>query len=155
MSTVSFPGVKSGRGVKLAPHPLLVPWSRKSTAIPLLPLWTVRPVQSLSACTRVHFTFYLFIQYKRITYIFLQYFVSNFVPMLRNYDLSLKDFRHKEGLNDRYVEERTFYQTDNVNGVTVKISGQVASVKTRWKIWRIVKKCWYCTCLCNVCHQSR
>jgi hypothetical protein len=32
-----------------------VPWSRKGTAIPLLPLWTVRPVQSLSACTRVHF----------------------------------------------------------------------------------------------------
>ena len=27
-----------------------------STAIPLLPLWAVRPVQSLSACTRVHFT---------------------------------------------------------------------------------------------------
>jgi len=25
--------------------------------IPILPLWTVRPVQSLSACTRVHFTF--------------------------------------------------------------------------------------------------
>jgi len=25
--------------------------------IPLLPLWTVRPVQSLSACTTVHFTF--------------------------------------------------------------------------------------------------
>jgi len=25
--------------------------------IPLLPLWSVRPVQSLSACTRVHFTF--------------------------------------------------------------------------------------------------
>jgi hypothetical protein len=30
-----------------------------STAIPLLPLWTVRPVQSLSACARVHFTFTL------------------------------------------------------------------------------------------------
>ena len=28
-----------------------------STAIPLLPLWTVRPVQSLSACKSVHFTF--------------------------------------------------------------------------------------------------
>ena len=28
-----------------------------SRAIPLHPLWTVRPVQSLSACTRVHFTF--------------------------------------------------------------------------------------------------
>ena len=27
-----------------------------STAIPLLPLWAVRPVQSISACTRVHFT---------------------------------------------------------------------------------------------------
>ena len=32
-------------------------WSWKSIAIPLLPLWTVRPVQSLSACTMVHFTF--------------------------------------------------------------------------------------------------
>ena len=59
MGTGSFPGVKSGRGVTLTPHPLLVPWSRKSRAIPLLPLWAVRPVQSLSACTRVHFTFTL------------------------------------------------------------------------------------------------
>ena len=39
------------------PSPLLVPWSKKSSATPLLPLWAVRPVQSLSACTRVHFTF--------------------------------------------------------------------------------------------------
>jgi hypothetical protein len=57
----------------LNPHPLLVPWSRKGRAISLLPLWAVRPVQSLSraisllplwavqpvqglsACTRVHF----------------------------------------------------------------------------------------------------
>jgi len=45
------------RGVTLTPQPLLVPWSRKSGAIPLLLLWAVRPVQSLSACTRVHFTF--------------------------------------------------------------------------------------------------
>ena len=52
-----FPGVKSGRSVTLTPHPFLVPWSRKSRAIPILPLWAVRPVQSLSACTRVHFTF--------------------------------------------------------------------------------------------------
>jgi len=58
MGTVSFPGVKSGRVLTLTPHPLLVPWSRKGRAIPLLPLWTVRPVQSLSACTRVHFTLY-------------------------------------------------------------------------------------------------
>jgi len=46
-----FSGVKSGRGVKLTPHPLLVPQSWKSRAIPLLPLWVVRPVQTLSACT--------------------------------------------------------------------------------------------------------
>ena len=31
----------------------IVPYSR---AIPLLPLWAVRPVQSLSVCTRVHCT---------------------------------------------------------------------------------------------------
>jgi len=52
-----FLGVKSGRGVTQTPHYFLVPWSRESWAIPLLSLWAVRPVQSLSACTRVHFTF--------------------------------------------------------------------------------------------------
>jgi len=57
MGTGSFPGVNSGRGVTLTPHSLLVPWSRKSRAIPLLPLWAVRPVQNLSVCTRVHFIF--------------------------------------------------------------------------------------------------
>jgi hypothetical protein len=57
MGTGSIPGVKSGRGVTLTPHLLLVPWSRKGRTIPLLPLWAVRPVQSLSACTRVHFIF--------------------------------------------------------------------------------------------------
>ena len=73
MGTGSFPGVRSGRGVTMTNHTLLVPWSRKSraiplfppmgrtactepqclysTAIPLLPLWAVWPVQSLSACT--------------------------------------------------------------------------------------------------------
>ena len=52
----AFPGVKSGQVVTLTPHSLLMPWSRKDRAIPLLPLWAVGPVQSLSACTRVHFT---------------------------------------------------------------------------------------------------
>ena len=51
MGTGSFPGVKSGRGVTLTSHPFIVPWTRKSRAIPLLPLWAVRSVQSLSACT--------------------------------------------------------------------------------------------------------
>ena len=85
MGTGSFPGVKNGRDVTLTPHPpssavghervelylyspcgpyslyrasvpvqgCTLPYSR---AIPLLPLWAVRPVQSLSACTRVTFT---------------------------------------------------------------------------------------------------
>ena len=56
MGTGSFLGVKSGQGVTMTTHPLLVPWSWKGTAIPLLPLWAVRPVQSLSACTGVTFT---------------------------------------------------------------------------------------------------
>jgi len=59
MGTGSFPGIKCGRGMTLIPQPLLVQWSRKSRATPLLPLWAVRPVQSLSACTGVHFNFYL------------------------------------------------------------------------------------------------
>jgi DNA-binding transcriptional LysR family regulator len=58
MGTGSFPGVKSGQGLTLTPHPNLAPWSRKGRTIPLLPLWAVGPVQSLSACTRAHFTFY-------------------------------------------------------------------------------------------------
>jgi len=58
MGIVSFPGVKSGRGVMLTPHPLLLSRSRKSRAIPLLPLGVVRTLQTLSACTRVHFTFF-------------------------------------------------------------------------------------------------
>ena len=56
-------GVNSSRGDRDAdPSPLLVPWSRNSRAIPLLPLWAVRPLQSLSACTRVHFTFTIIYQ---------------------------------------------------------------------------------------------
>jgi hypothetical protein len=41
----------------LTPRHFLVPWSWKSRATPLLPLWAVQPVLSLSACTRVTFTF--------------------------------------------------------------------------------------------------
>ena len=56
----SFLAVKSSWGMMLTFHPLLVPRSRKSRAIPLLLLWAVQPVQSLSACTRVHFTPFFF-----------------------------------------------------------------------------------------------
>ena len=45
MGTVSFPGVKYGRGVLLTTHPLLVPRSWKSRAITLPDLWvTTGPV---------------------------------------------------------------------------------------------------------------
>jgi len=37
MGTGYFLGIKSGRGVTLTPHPFLVPWSRKSRAIPCSP----------------------------------------------------------------------------------------------------------------------
>ena len=55
-----FPGGKGRPGRDADPYPLSVPWSRKSRAIPLLPLWVVRPVQSLSKCTRVHLAFFKF-----------------------------------------------------------------------------------------------
>ena len=51
MGTGSFLGVKNGRGVTPTPNPLLVLWSTKRRAIPLLPLLAERNVQSLSACT--------------------------------------------------------------------------------------------------------
>jgi hypothetical protein len=40
IGTGSFPGVESGRGVTLTPHPLLVPMFKQSRAIPLLSLRT-------------------------------------------------------------------------------------------------------------------
>jgi len=58
MGTGSFPRVKCGRGVPLTTHPHLMPRSWKSRPILLVPLWAVRPVQSLSACTRVHLTLF-------------------------------------------------------------------------------------------------
>ena len=53
-----LPGVKSGRGVGLTPHPLLVPWSRKNT-----------PLMGCTACTEPQclykgaLYFYLYITY--------------------------------------------------------------------------------------------
>jgi hypothetical protein len=63
LGTGSFPGVKGARGVTPTPHPLLVPWSRKGRVIIVISLWAIQPVQSLSACTRVHFTL-LYMQHK-------------------------------------------------------------------------------------------
>ena len=51
MGTGSFPGVKCGRSVLLTSHPLLVPRSWKSRAIPLPTLWAT------PGLWRDHFTF--------------------------------------------------------------------------------------------------
>ena len=59
-----IPGFSWGKerpGRDADPSPLLVQWSWKGRAIPLLPQWAVRPVQSLSASTRVTFTFTFFL----------------------------------------------------------------------------------------------
>ena len=66
-----FPEGKDRPGLDADPSSLLVPCSRKSIAIPLLSLWAVRPVQSLSACTRVPFTFIFYTQHNLISLFFL------------------------------------------------------------------------------------
>jgi hypothetical protein len=59
MGTEYFPGVKYGRGVLLTTHPLLVPRSWTSRAIPLPTLWaTTGPVTG---------TLYLYLLYYLIT----------------------------------------------------------------------------------------
>jgi len=55
MGTGSFPRLKCGRGVLLTTHPLLVPRSWKSRAIPLPTLWATPGLK------RDHFTFNFYI----------------------------------------------------------------------------------------------
>ena len=91
MGTGSFSRVKSGRGVTLTPHPLLVPCSWKGRAIPLLPLWAVRPVQSLSACTKMHFT-YLYVHSGLLVYTVLG--LKHFSPGTRSTLIEDRDVRN-------------------------------------------------------------
>ena len=60
MGTGSFPGVKCSRGVLLTTHPLLVPRSWKSRAIPLPTLWAT------PGLWREHFTFFILIEFKSL-----------------------------------------------------------------------------------------
>ena len=69
MGTGSYRGKERPRR-DADPSPLLVLWSWKGRAIPLLPLWAVRPVQSLSACTGVHFTYIQYIPIPYFCYMF-------------------------------------------------------------------------------------
>jgi len=52
-----FPEVKSGQGVTLTPQPPSGPEVKKEQSYTSTPPMARRPLQSLSACTRVHFTF--------------------------------------------------------------------------------------------------
>jgi len=79
IGTVFFPGGKERPGRDADPSPPSSVVVMKSKAIPLLPLWAVRPVQSLSACTRVHVTFTLFSVWP------VSYFISTIVVLLHVY----------------------------------------------------------------------
>ena len=61
-------------GNQLSMIKLLVPWSRKGRAILLLPLWAVRPVQSLSACTSG--ALYLYFMYVFMPSLYFSFFSS-------------------------------------------------------------------------------
>jgi len=90
-----FPGGKERPGRDADPSPLLVPWSRNSRAIPIFPLWAVRPVQSLGACTRVHFTFVYCILLSSNRYegiIVGLFLISNFRRVLNDGFFRLGDF---------------------------------------------------------------
>ena len=58
MGTGSFPGVKCGRSVLLTTHPLQVPRSCKSRAIPLLTLWATPGLQRDCLFLRAFLFFY-------------------------------------------------------------------------------------------------
>jgi hypothetical protein len=80
MGTGSFPGVKSGRGVTLTPHPLLVPWSWNSRAILLLPLWACTEPQCL---------------YKGALYLFLPYLEQVMKAQKRSRGKTLLFLQHR------------------------------------------------------------
>ena len=99
MGTGSFLEVKNGRGMTLTTHPLLVPWSWKSRAIPLLPLWAVRSVQSLSACTGGQFTAYFYSN--------LNFFFDRFFGRPSNnkfYENPFHAYRQTDGQSDWWTE---------------------------------------------------
>ena len=119
MGTVPFPGVKSGRGVTLTPHNLLVPWSRKSRAIPLLPPRAVRPVQSLSTCTVQGCTLPFY-----FIYIYIYSVISSLVKEIINFLTVCYVWRQPNTQHSQVVTSR--------HPVLVK---RVAHVPLSVKIW--------------------
>ena len=94
MCTGSSLGVKSGPSVTLTPPSLLVPWSWKGRATPLLPLCAVRPVQSVSACTRVTFNFTLSL----LMYYHPYWMCGHYVRLLLKYVLNCWSTRASAGI---------------------------------------------------------
>jgi hypothetical protein len=95
MGTVSFHWTKSGRGMTLTLHPLLVSRSRKIKTIYLLSLWTVRHVQSLNACKKLHCTF------------------TNIRFHIKPYSIpSIQYTVYPSGKTDRTSKRRTYIEAD-------------------------------------------
>jgi hypothetical protein len=75
MGDRSLPGVESGRGVTLTPHPLIVPRSKKqSRAIPLLSL------RAFVACKMVKPTYYIIFWYKITGMLIFRRRFSSYLP---------------------------------------------------------------------------
>ena len=92
MGTGSFPGVKSGRGVTLTTHSLLVPRSWKSRAIPLPTLRTTTgPVTG---------TLYIYLYLYIVTFVndILFYISCHNCPMGRNSSVGIATSYGLEGL---------------------------------------------------------
>ena len=107
-----FPGGKSGRGVTLTPQLLLVPWSWKVRAIPLLPLLAVRPVQSFSACTRVHITF---------TFTSYSYIIYEYSSTVLSYNMHLSMMNHKNICVESYIENVVLTELQRVGSKTLRL----------------------------------
>ena len=133
MGTGSFPGVKSGQGVTLSPHAPLVPWSRKSRAIPLPHLCT--------ACTEPQCL------YKGALYLFFfSYQKSLSVNVLlqhRNFFLYLY-YLLRTSLNK--MEKYYIYRTDIRNVASTRWKGiltKLASMLILQGGWWLSLKFWH------------
>ena len=103
MDTVSFPGVKCDRGVLLTTHPLLVPRSWESRAIPLPTLWATPG----RACNGITLPFYLFRKlilglFRNVMLLWGRYYFVKLVPLtsLRTH-FAVRWYIHRSVLNRR------------------------------------------------------
>ena len=104
-----------------------LPYSR---AIPLLPLWAVRPVQSLSACTRVHFSLFCLLANAEIKPYFcrdnlqpnsIQFRINQGVDNIVQYT-HIWIFLHKGNSSVIYLRNTLIYATSNAIYILFKCS---------------------------------